>query len=156
MFRQQGFTLLEVLLVVAIAGIALGAISLSVRRADDATADLRNEAETIARQLRILRTEAVLRDRQTAFETNAARYVFLVHEDSGWKPIDTDAMLRETKFDRVPTRMTMEPLPAKTNPLRIVFGREPVDAPFLLTMQNEKGRVFIRADGAGRFVVEQQ
>ncbi|RYF03823.1 MAG: type II secretion system protein GspH, partial [Oxalobacteraceae bacterium] len=40
------------------------------------------------------------------------------------------------------------------NPLRITFGREPVDKPFLLTLASGDIRVGIRADGVGHFTVE--
>jgi general secretion pathway protein H len=40
------------------------------------------------------------------------------------------------------------------NPLRITFGREPVDKPFVLTLASGEAHVAIRADGVGHFVVE--
>ncbi len=46
------------------------------------------------------------------------------------------------------------PVAAETNPLRIVFGREPVDKPFVLTLSARDARVAVRADGIGHFVVE--
>jgi general secretion pathway protein H len=38
--------------------------------------------------------------------------------------------------------------------LRITFGREPVDRPFVLTMAKGGNTVAIRADGVGHFTVE--
>jgi general secretion pathway protein H len=39
-------------------------------------------------------------------------------------------------------------------PLRIVFGREPVDKIFSLTLGTASTRVVIRADGIGNFEVD--
>ena len=44
--------------------------------------------------------------------------------------------------------------PAMTSPMRVTFGREPVDKPFVLTMAIGDDRVAIHADGIGHFVVE--
>jgi general secretion pathway protein H len=45
------------------------------------------------------------------------------------------------------------PLPEPT--LRIIFGREPVDKPFALTLAGSDGSsVVIRADGIGHFTVD--
>jgi general secretion pathway protein H len=38
--------------------------------------------------------------------------------------------------------------------LRIIFGREPVGIPFVLTLATGDAQVAIRADGIGHFVVE--
>jgi general secretion pathway protein H len=38
--------------------------------------------------------------------------------------------------------------------LRIIFGREPVGAPFVLTLAVGDSQVAIHADGIGHFVVE--
>lgn len=153
--RLQGFTLLEVLLVIAIAGIALGAISLSVGRADDGQAALRAEGESIAQLFQLVRTEAILRNRETAFEADPVQYRFLVRESEGWQPIDRDGVLRERKFSLSPMRLSLDATPANKNALRIVFGREPIDTPFVLALGNDVARIAIRADGAGRFLVEQ-
>jgi len=39
-------------------------------------------------------------------------------------------------------------------PLRVVFGREPVDKAFRLTLSQDTARVVVRADGIGHFEVE--
>jgi general secretion pathway protein H len=39
--------------------------------------------------------------------------------------------------------------------MRIVFGREPVDRPFVLTLASGELRASIRADGVGHFTVDQ-
>ena len=64
-------------------------------------------------------------------------------------------MLRERRFQRPPVTLSIEPAGAAAgNPLRIVFGREPVDKPFVLTLAAGASRVAIRADGIGHYEVE--
>ena len=66
-------------------------------------------------------------------------------------------MLRERKFDHAPLSFSMTPaLREDATPLRIIFGREPVDKPFVLTLMVDGAngvQVNIHADGVGHFVV---
>jgi general secretion pathway protein H len=49
----------------------------------------------------------------------------------------------------------LDPSPNMSIPtLRIVFGREPVDKPFVLTLRSGEASVAIRADGIGHFTVD--
>jgi general secretion pathway protein H len=51
--------------------------------------------------------------------------------------------------------LAMNPQPVDgTDPLHIVFGREPVDKPFVLTLSVGNDAVAIHADGIGHFTVE--
>jgi general secretion pathway protein H len=51
--------------------------------------------------------------------------------------------------------LSIYPPPAgNATPLRILFGREPVQQPFVLTMGMADASVAIRADGIGHFTVE--
>ncbi|MFJ2989047.1 GspH/FimT family pseudopilin [Collimonas sp. NPDC087041] len=151
----RGFTLLELLVVVVIAGITLGVVSLNAFRSDRQV--VQNDAQRIALLLQLTREEAILRNRPTAFEADANGYRFLVREENGWQPLSQDEMLRQRDFKRTPMQLSMTPPPLENgapNSLRIVFGREPVDKPFALTMANGDSSVVIRADGIGHFAVE--
>ncbi|MFC5472353.1 GspH/FimT family pseudopilin [Paraherbaspirillum soli] len=153
--RAHGFTLLELLVVVVIAGITLGVVSLSAFRSDHQV--LQNDAQRIALLLQLTRDEAILRNRPTAFEADANNYRFLVREENGWQPLAQDDMLREREFKRTPMHLSISPAPidgGQLNVLRITFGREPVDKPFALTLAAGDTSVVIRADGIGHFSVE--
>jgi general secretion pathway protein H len=152
-FRQRGFTLLELLVVLVIAGITLGMVSFNAMPSPQQL--LQTEAQRIALLLQLARDEAIVRDHPVAFEANTERYRFLVREENTWQPLPQDDMLREREFKRSPVILSISPASAgSTAPLRIVFGREPVQQPFLLTMSMVDASVVIRADGIGHFTVE--
>ena len=138
-----------------IMGVTLGLASLSVLPGRQQS--LHGEAERIALLLQMARDEAIVRNRQVAFEAGPDGYRFLVRNDSRWQPITGDDLLRERAFKHGPLLLTVETAPGAgtpTPPLSIIFGREPVDKPFLLTLADAERRVAIRADGIGHFTVE--
>ncbi|MGZ3239084.1 MAG: GspH/FimT family pseudopilin, partial [Burkholderiaceae bacterium] len=120
-----GFTLLELLVVIVIAGIMLGMVSFNAIPGDRQM--LQNEAQRVALLLQLARDEAIVRNRQVAFEADSERYRFLVREDNGWKPITDDDLLREREFKHAIALSINPPLSEGGQGFRIVFGREPVD-----------------------------
>jgi general secretion pathway protein H len=150
---SHGFTLLELLVVVVIIGITLGMVSFNAMPSNQKK--LQNEAQRIALLLQAARDEAIVRNRPVAFEANADHYSFLVRNDTNWEPITGDDLMREREFKLSPVTLEMTPPPVGGNdPLRIVFGREPVDKPFVLTMSVGEDAAVIHADGIGHFSVE--
>ncbi|WP_317202620.1 type II secretion system minor pseudopilin GspH [Janthinobacterium sp.] len=151
--RTRGFTLIELLVVMVIIGITLGLVSFNAMPSHQQA--LRKEAERIALLLQLARDEAIVRNRQVAFEADSERYRFLVRNDKQWQPVDDDDLLRERAFKYSPVLFSIVPSSGTgAPPLRIVFGREPVDKPFLLTMASGESSAAIRADGIGHFSVE--
>jgi general secretion pathway protein H len=149
----RGFTLLELMIVIAILGITLGAVAFNAL--PDARQSLHSEAQRIALLLQLARDEAIVRNRPVAFEAEADRYRFLVREDNAWNVITQDALLRERLFKNAPLALSINPpLAASDGRLRIVFGREPVDKPFVLTLAAGDVSVAVRADGIGHFVAD--
>jgi len=152
--RQRGFTLIELLVVLVILGILLGVVS--VNMAPSRRQGMQQEAQRIAMLLQLARDEAIVRNRPVAFEADADAYRFLVrNEQRRWEPVTQDDLLRERPFKNSPVTLLLDP--ASTVPgdrLRIVFGREPVDRPFRLTMVSGDVSVAILADGIGHFTVE--
>lgn len=151
--RSRGFTLVEIMVVMVIIGITLGMVSLNA--IPNPQQNLQNEAKRIALLLQLARDEAIVRNRLVAFEADADRYRFLVRNESRWDLLAQDDMLRERSYKNPPVTLTLDPAgTGATNPLRITFGREPVDKPFVLTMASGEDSVTIRADGIGHFIVE--
>ncbi len=150
---SRGFTLLELLVVMVIVGITLGAVSFNAMPSERQV--LQNDAQRIALLLQLARDEAIVRNRSIAFEAEADRYRFLLREENNWQALMQDEMLREREFKRSPVMLSISPPSAEQNAsLRIIFGREPVGIPFVLTLAIGDAQVAIRADGIGHFVVE--
>lgn len=150
---SRGFTLLELLVVMVIVGITLGMVSFNAM--PDERQVLQNDAQRIALLLQLARDEAIVRNRPIAFEAEADRYRFLLRDGKTWQTLQQDDMLREREFKRSPVTLSISPpSPEQTTALRIVFGREPVGMPFVLTLATGDAQVAIRADGIGHFAVE--
>ncbi|WP_136413504.1 MULTISPECIES: GspH/FimT family pseudopilin [Oxalobacteraceae] len=153
MKQARGFTLLELLVVLVIAGILMGVVAFNAMPGERQA--LQNEAQRIALLLQLARDEAIVRNRPIAFEADSERYRFLIRDGDKWEPLSQDDLLREREFKRAPIALSISPpVAAENNPLRIIFGREPVDKPFVLTMAAGDASVAVRADGIGHFVVE--
>ena len=145
--------MLELLVVLVIVGIALGVISFNAMPSSQQA--LQNEAQRIALLLQLARDEAIVRDRAIAFEVDGEGYRFLQREERSWQPLPGDDLLRPRRFERSPVTLSVYPAPpGEAAPLRILFGREPVQQPFVLTMGMADASVAIRADGIGHFTVE--
>jgi len=146
-----GFTLLELLVVLVIAGLTLGMISFNAIPSERQV--LQKETQRIAILLQLARDEAIVRNRPIAFEADDQGYRFLMREENVWQLLTQDDLLRARPFQRPPVAVSISP--AQPQPmLRVVFGREPVDKPFILTLASGDSSAAIRADGIGHFVVE--
>ena len=152
--RHQGFTLIELLVVMVILGITLGLVSLNAMPSQKQS--LQQDAQRVALLLQLARDEAIVRNRQIAFEAGPDSYRFLIRNDKQWDVAVQDDLLRAREFKRGPYTLMLAPqADYRDGVTRIVFGREPVDKPFVLTMaSNDGSSVAVRADGIGHFVVD--
>lgn len=93
----SGFTLLEMLVVVAIIGIILSFAALNLggdRRADE----LSEESRRFAELLRLASEQAVLRGEEWGVQIDDEEYRFLIHRDDGWAVREDDGLFRPRAF----------------------------------------------------------
>lgn len=81
---RQGFTLVELMVVIAIIGVAAGAVVLSM---PDPRPTLAVEAERFAARLMLAREEAVMTNRPVALRADAAGYGFESFDGAVWTPL---------------------------------------------------------------------
>lgn len=151
--KTAGFTLLELLVVLAVAGIMLGMVSMNAL--PDKRQALMNDAQRIALLLQLSREEAIVRNRPVAFEIDSEQFRFYERVDDRWQLLNDNDLFRERSFKKSPLVVTIQPGSATASlPIKIIFGREPVDKPFSLNLTFEDVSATIQADGIGHFVVE--
>jgi len=84
--RGEGFTILEILVVVAIIAIILSTILLNTRISRPET-QLQQHARTIGKTLRLLLEEAQLEDANYALWLQPGRYQVIQYDGEGWSPV---------------------------------------------------------------------
>ena len=83
--RREGFTLVELLVVIAVIGVAATAVVLS---APDPRPSISVEAERFAARLALARDEAVLTNRTVGVRLVSDGYRFETYDGSAWQPLD--------------------------------------------------------------------
>lgn len=137
--NRAGFTLVELLMVVAIIGLAAGAVVLSV---PDPRPSVAEDAERFAARLSRAREEAILSNRPVAVDATAAGYDFMVFDGAAWSALDEGPFRPETWT----AGTTVEP---SATPVRIVFDPSGVADPAAMTLTRERHSRTIAVDGAG-------
>lgn len=142
--NRCGFTLVELLMVVAIIGLAAGAVVLSVPNPQPAVAA---EAERFAARLVRAREEAILGARPVAVEATARGYEFSRFDGVEWTPLTDGPFGPETWAEG----STVLPFGA---PVRVVFDPSGVADPATLTLARDGRSRTIAVDGAGEVRVD--
>ena len=142
--RREGFTLVELLMVVAIMGLAAGAVVLSVPDPRPAVAA---EAERFAARLVRAREEAILGNRPVAVEATAAGYAFSTFDGADWTPLTDGPFGPEVWTEGA----TVSPTAA---PVRVVFDPSGVADPATLTLARDGRSRTVTVDGAGEVRVD--
>ncbi|CAJ7719413.1 general secretory pathway protein I [Burkholderia pseudomallei] len=88
--RARGFTLLEMLVVLVIAGILVSVASLTLRR--NPRTDLREEAQRIALLFETAGDEAQVRARPIAWRATEHGFRFDIRTGDGWRPLRDDVL----------------------------------------------------------------
>ena len=148
--RQRGFTLLEMLVVLVIAGLLVSLASLSLTR--NPRTDLNEEAQRLALLFESAGDEAQVRARPVSWLPLDGGFRFDIHTSDGWRPLRDD-LLGPRRWEGGVTGVTIEYPGSDTHSDRIVFGTESIDTPVQVTLFSAAGRVTIIGTGNGRYEV---
>lgn len=143
---ERGFTLLEILVAMTIAGVLMAAVGLSIRSADRS---LQTDAERVALLLSLAREEAQIRGAPIRFEANSVEYQFVIRRGQRWVPILDDQDLRAREWQGE-TSLALR----REDGLKVIeFGRDMVDSPFELLLSRDDKSQTIYANGLGVFEI---
>ncbi len=161
---QPGYTLVELLVVLALFGILLGIASLSA--APDTKAKLTRDAERLQTLFELATEEAQLRSRPMAWRGNAEGYAFFLRDADGWKRMEQDYQFKPRSWDSGKVQLDLMLRQALNNGLQaqlpsdqdatdavLEFPRDGTPPPFQLGMQAGNEHMQLRGDGTGRFVM---
>jgi general secretion pathway protein H len=102
--RENGFTLLELLVVVVIVAILFTYTTLAIR--SDSPADIiKKEAQRMERLVQLALEESILRGEEYGIEIYLDGYRFLRFTENQWQPLSGDKILREREL---PLEMELE------------------------------------------------
>lgn len=128
---QQGFTLVELMVVLAILGLATSAVILNVR---NPLGSIRSEAESFAARTAALRDAAIIEGRDMAVLVGPQSYSFERRQKGQWIPANDKPFANVRWVDGTGVRLT------SGGDLRIVF--DPTGLP------SETGKITLTRDDA--------
>ena len=141
--RRAGFTLVELLMTVAIIGLAAGAVVLAV---PDPRPSVAADAERFAARLSRAREEAVLTNRPVAVEATATGYGFSAFDGAAWTALTDGPFGQESWSEGVSV--------SPTDPIRVVFDPTGVAEPATLTLSRDGRASRVDIDGAGEVSID--
>ena len=147
----EGFTLLEMLIVLVVLGIVLSFSPISISQNDHR--QLLSETKRLASLLRLAREEAILRNTPILVEISNQAYQFFLRENQEWVPIDKDNYFRKRQFSISNIRIRSNIPENEKQLITIIFGYEPVAPPFEIFLATPNSELSIHANGIGHFTI---
>jgi general secretion pathway protein H len=147
---QAGFTLLEMLVVLVIAGLLVSLASVKLTR--NPRTDLNEEAQRLALLFESAGDEAQVRAKPIAWLPLDGGFRFDIRTEDGWRPLRDD-LLRPRRWEGGVTGVTIQYPGTDQSAERVVFGTEAIDTPMEVTLVSASGSVTIVGTGNGRYQV---
>ncbi|MFM0168907.1 GspH/FimT family pseudopilin [Paraburkholderia sediminicola] len=148
--RAAGFTLLEMLVVLVIAGLLVSLTALTMTR--NPRTDLNEEAQRLALLFESAGDEAQVRARPIAWQPLDGGFRFDQRTEDGWRPLRDD-LLGPRRWEGGVTGVSISYPGSDAQPSRIVFGTEAIDVPVQITLFSAAGSATIVGTGNGRYEV---
>ena len=131
---QQGFSLLELLVVIVIVSILFTFTTLAIRGTSPEEL-IQTEAQRLDRLLQLASEEAILKGMEYGLEFKTSSYRFLIYAEGSWQPLEADKLLRERML---PENMEIE-LMVDTVDVVIEESEEDSEEQTLPTVDTEAG-----------------
>ncbi len=156
--QARGFTLLELLVVMVLAGILLSIVTVSVT--PDQRQQLQREAQRVGQLFALASDEARIRQVPIVWEADLTGYRFVTEVGGERRLVTGDDLLRERNWERPLSRLAVFELAGAAPsqvllgpgapPVRIAIAREWVQPRWRLEMTNDVAEVSINFDENGR------
>lgn len=160
---ESGFTLIEMLVVIVLAGILISIVTISVT--PDPRQKLTREAERVGQLMVLAADEARIRQLPIVWEADLRGYRFVAEVGGERQLLAGDDLLRERTWETPLTRLSLQdgagPQPAQVllgpgaPPVRMAIAREWIQPYWRLELTNEDASVRIDFDETGRATVVQ-
>lgn len=142
---ERGFTLVEMMVVLAIVGLMTAVVVVNLPSSESTLA---RESERLAARLLAARDHAILANRETSAILNARGYRFVERQGKTWKPLD-DEPLAEAAW-----RGGTTPSLPENGELRVSFDSVGMSEAQSLTLMNDDRRTVVRVLGSGEVRVD--
>lgn len=144
---RAGFTLVEMLVVILIAGVLVTMVSVNL--AGDSRASLRGEAEALARRLGHAQDEALVTGGRLAWRAEQSGYRFLrPGNDAAWTAIERDDALRPQRWAGA-VRVAAVERAGRVDRAdgTLVFRASGMNEPYRILLDDGAHRALIESDG---------
>ncbi|MEB0048383.1 MULTISPECIES: type II secretion system minor pseudopilin GspH [unclassified Pseudomonas] len=147
-FKQDGFTLIELMVVLVIIGIASAAVSLSIK--PDPLHLLRKDAERVAQLLQVAQAEARADGRPITWRADAKGFRFSRRDDlgTGVDHFNNDPQLRPRTWQTPALEVRLQPRQT------LVLNAEWVNPPVQLQLSDGINSIAVQRNAAGQVSVK--